>query len=154
MYPIIISLLFIAIYVVLLYVLSYAEATLDHFKINGNANPPPSAFMHKNYILRNIAILGLVSIAAFHAIPYFFKWYYYFATIMTCILFYIPLHDGWYYKVRNKWKAGSYKGFWSGVDSHPSSPLAKALNEPTMRWLLFALALMFVIFIASYDVFR
>lgn len=153
-FSIITSLLFIAIFVALIYFLAYAEATLDHFKINGNNNQPPAGFMHTNYMIRNILIFSLVCIGVFHGMVHFFKWYYYLLTFFSCLFLYVPMHDGWYYTSRNKWKAGSYAGFWRGVDSHHSSQFAKIINEPTTRKLLFVWALMLIVVICTLEPFK
>jgi hypothetical protein len=154
-YSIIVCLLFIAAYVGLIYTLVYSEAVLNHYELNRSEPHPPAGFMHENYMIRNILILLLVLIGVFHSLPFWFKWYYYLATMLTCILLYIPLHDGWYYMFRNQLKEGSYKGgFWTGVDTHPSSKLAKVMNEPTMRWLLLVLSCFLILFICTYEPFK
>jgi hypothetical protein len=127
----------------------YKRQTLDHFKLNKRSTAPAN-FMHPVYNKRNITLLVIVLLLVlFQGLG----WYYYLATGLSIALFYIPIHDGYYYLTRNDWKSKSYKGFWMGVDSDPSSKFAKVMNEPTMRILLFVLAVFCIIFILTYEPF-
>jgi hypothetical protein len=108
--------------------------------------------MHPVYIARNLLLLFLVSISVIQGlldIP----WYYFLLEALACLFFYIPIHDGFYYTTRNKWKPDSYKGFWMGVDSHPANKFMKEMNEPTMRIFLFVFACFCIIFITTYEPF-
>ena len=144
---IITSLLLIGLLTLLYFNFAKTEATLDHFKLNKKESAPPN-FMHQHYLIRNLLILLIVIIVTFHR-P--MEWYYYISTFLAAFLLYIPIHDGWYYVIRNRWKPDTYRGFWKGVDSNPGNKFMKTMNEPTTRKLLFVLALFCIIFLTTYD---
>ena len=144
------SLVLIGLFVLLFKNFAESEAILDHFKLNKKSSAPAN-FMHLHYIIRNGLLLGIVVVALFHA-P--MRYYYYLALGLSALLYYIPVHDGYYYVMRNKWKSKSYRGFWKGVDSNPVNKFMKIMNEPTMRILLFVLATFCIIFLTTYEPFK
>ena len=152
-YSIFFTLLIIALFCYLYTNFAEAEAVLDHFKLNKNSTAPPN-FMHKTYLIRNGIIAVITIFCLFHCWNGQLNWYYYLSLFLACLLFYIPLHDGWYYVTRNRWKPGSYRGFWMGVDSNPANKFMKIMNEPTMRMLLFGLGVFVVIFVLTYEPFK
>lgn len=138
------------LYLILVFNFARTEATLDHFKINeGSA---PSGFMHPVYMIRNITFGLLIILASLHWVFTDMKWYLYLATFLSCIFLYVPIHDGWYYVVRNRYKANSYPGgFFKGTDSYPANKFSKMLNEPTTRKLLLVWSIFLIIFIITYE---
>ena len=143
------SLVLVALFCWLFFNFAESEAVLDHFKLNGGS--APANFMHSHYLIRNGLVL-LITVISLFSSP--MEWYYYVSFGLACMLFYIPLHDGWYYVTRNRWKAGEYKGFWMGVDSNPANKFMKIMNEPTMRALLFVLGIFCIIFILTFEPFK
>lgn len=128
------------------------EATSDHFKLNKKSSAPAN-FMHPVYLKRNLVLgvsLCLAVMQGIHGVI----WQLYVAEFLACLSFYIPLHDGFYYVTRNKWKKNSYKGgFWTAVDSDPGNKFMKIMNEPTSRKLLFVWGCFCIVFIITFEPF-